>query len=160
MTDGPGKASDPLVVVRAACETLVFAPIGLGAMFVDDAPRAIKRMRQELSNARFIGRLTVEQGAARLRAQTAAGARSADGVGHSVDAESAVLEATDLATMAVDESGDLPIEGYDEMPAIEIVALLGALGPEQLGRIEAHEQANRRRRTVLGKIAQLAQLAQ
>ena len=29
---------DPMVIARAAFETLVFAPIGLGAKLVDDAP--------------------------------------------------------------------------------------------------------------------------
>ncbi|MEP4648959.1 MAG: hypothetical protein ABJ314_02165, partial [Ilumatobacter sp.] len=97
MSDGPGKPNDPLVVMRAAWEMLVFAPIGLGAKFVDDAPGAIKRVRQELSNARFIGRLTVEQGAARLRAQATADARSdRSGTGRlTVDHESQPADLTD-----------------------------------------------------------------
>ncbi len=51
----------------------------------------------------------------------------------------------------------LPIEGYDELPAIEIVRMLADLTPAQRDVVAEHEMANRRRRTVLGKIAQLAE---
>ncbi len=143
MTEEPGAEIDPTVIVRAALETLVFAPIGLGAKFVDDAPAAVRRVRQELSNARFIGRLTVEQGAARLRQEAAEAHERSSQNSRGVKVDSP------------DEQDGLPIEGYDEMPAIEIVAVLETLTPAQRDAIAAHESAHRRRRTVLGKIAQL-----
>ena len=49
----------------------------------------------------------------------------------------------------------LPIDGYDELPAASIMALLEGLRPGQLRAIDAHERANRGRRTVLTRIAQL-----
>ena len=144
MSDEPADAIDPAIIARAALETLVFAPIGLGAKLVDDAPEAVRRVRQELSNARFIGRLTVEQGAARLRQRTVE--------------PSALSQAADAAEKAGDADPDaLPIVGYDELPAIEIVAMLADLTPAQRETIGAHETAHRQRRTVLGKIAQLAE---
>lgn len=133
---------DPAVVARAAIETLVFAPIGLGAKLVDDAPAAIRRVRQELSNARFLGRLTVEQGAARLRERAP-------------DPPLVSAQPTEQRSAARDQP--LAIEGYDEMPAIEIVGLLETLTATEREAIAAHESAHRRRRTVLGKIAQLAE---
>lgn len=145
VSDESVERVDPGVIARAAFETLVFAPIGLGAKLVVDAPAAVRRVRQELSNARFIGRLTVEQGAARLRAQS-------DGAGSPGRSER-VGEPHVVGTAA----DSLPIEGYDEMPAIEIVAQLESLTPDQRAVIVAHEQAHRRRRTVLGKIAQLSE---
>ncbi|MGB3734956.1 MAG: hypothetical protein WA964_08375 [Ilumatobacter sp.] len=143
MPDEPAAETDPVVLARAALETLVFAPIGLGAKLVDDAPAAVRRVRQELSNARFIGRLTVEQGAARLRDRVPATVEGARGERS---------EVADVATVDV-----LPIEGYDELPAIEIVGMLADLTPAQRDVVAEHEMANRRRRTVLGKIAQLAE---
>lgn len=143
-SDEPIERVDHVVIARAAFETLVFAPIGLGAKLVVDAPSALRRVRQELNNARFIGRLTVEQGAARLRAQN-------DGV-ESPGRPERVGEPVVVDTA----TGALPIEGYDEMPAIEIVALLESLTDVQRAIIADHEKAHRRRRTVLGKIAQLA----
>ena len=49
----------------------------------------------------------------------------------------------------------LPIDRYDELPAASIMALLEGLRPGQLRAIDAHERANRGRRTVLTRIAQL-----
>jgi hypothetical protein len=143
VSDEPA-ATDPAVIVRAAIETLVFAPIGLGVKLVDDAPGAVRRVRQELSNARFIGRLTVEQGSARLRDRVAESDRPGAGVDADVSAGEVRLDG-------------LPIAGYDELPAIEIVGLLEALTPAQRAAIAEHESAHRQRRTVLGKIAQLSE---
>ena len=50
----------------------------------------------------------------------------------------------------------LPIARYDELTAKEIIGLLDDLEPTQLGRIRDHEQANRARKTILGKLDRLA----
>ncbi len=49
----------------------------------------------------------------------------------------------------------LPIAGYDELTAKVIIPLLDELDPDQLARIRAHEEANRARKTVLGKLERL-----
>ena len=49
----------------------------------------------------------------------------------------------------------LPIEGYDELAAQQIVPKLRLLSMAELGRIEAYEQAGRQRKAVLGRIATL-----
>lgn len=53
------------------------------------------------------------------------------------------------------QAGPLPIAGYDDLKAKEIVELLGDLSPAQRARVHAHESANRARKTVLGKIDRL-----
>ncbi len=78
-------------------------------------------------------------------------------------ADSGALEAGEDAELD-DESGDeldaeplpLPIARYDELTAKEIIGLLGELDEGQLDRIRAHEQSNRARKTVLGKLDRLA----
>lgn len=115
----------------------MFAPIGLGAKLVDDAPGVARRVRQELNNARLIGRLAVEQGGNRLR-------RHSDTTRPAVDGDDAG---------PIEDS--FPIEGYDEMPAIDIVALLADLTIAERQIIAQHEAANRQRRTILGKISQM-----
>jgi len=50
---------------------------------------------------------------------------------------------------------DLPIEGYDDLAARQVVDRLGALDVAELDRIEAYERAHRNRSTVLGKISML-----
>lgn len=50
---------------------------------------------------------------------------------------------------------DLPIEGYDDLAARQVVDRLAALDRADLGRIEVYEREHRNRSTVLGKIAML-----
>lgn len=49
----------------------------------------------------------------------------------------------------------LPIAGYDELTAREIVALLDDLTPAQRTRLRTHETSNRNRKTVLAKLDRL-----
>lgn len=175
---------DPSAVVRAAAEVLVYAPLGLGVKLVEDAPTAVARVRQELSNARFIGRMTVNQGVAQVRsrmdadAQTTAVSRS--GSSRAVapsDPPSAVVRLADNSNAVAGSSGagaddvtgdvgplgagpsadDLALPDYDTLPAIDIVAKLDTLTPGERSEIERYESAHRQRRTVLGKLAQLAE---
>lgn len=167
---------DPSAVVRAAAEVLVYAPLGLGVKLVEDAPTAVARVRQELSNARFIGRMTVNQGVAQVRSrmdadrQTTSVSRS--GASRAVapaDPAPAALRLADTSTAVAGSSGDveplgagpsaddLALPDYDTLPAIDIVAKLDTLTPGERSEIEQYESAHRQRRTVLGKLAQLAE---
>lgn len=51
----------------------------------------------------------------------------------------------------------LPIAGYDDLTARQIIALLDELTPAQRERIRAHEAAGRNRKTVLAKLDRLDQ---
>jgi hypothetical protein len=53
------------------------------------------------------------------------------------------------------EAESLPIEGYDSLAASQVVLRLGSLTQTELGAVYAYESANRARRTILGKVAQL-----
>ena len=53
------------------------------------------------------------------------------------------------------EDRPLPIARYHELKAKEIIDLLDDLEPDQLDRIRVHEEANRARKTVLGKLERL-----
>lgn len=52
-------------------------------------------------------------------------------------------------------AADLPIDGYDDLAARQVVDRLGALGRADLAKVEAYEREHRNRSTVLGKIAML-----
>jgi hypothetical protein len=54
------------------------------------------------------------------------------------------------------ESGGLPIPGYDALSASQVVQRLVGLSAEELAAVHAYEAAHRQRRTILGKIEQLA----
>jgi hypothetical protein len=57
---------------------------------------------------------------------------------------------------AAPTSAGLPIPGYDALSASQVVERLAGLGPDELGAVQAYESAHRQRRTILGKIEQLA----
>jgi hypothetical protein len=78
-----------------------------------------------------------------------------------VQAAEAVEAAQDEADEALEdqdpaEAPQLPIAGYDDLTAKEIIGLLDDLSPAQRDRVRSHEQANRARKTVLGKLDRLA----
>jgi hypothetical protein len=52
-------------------------------------------------------------------------------------------------------SAHLPIPGYDALSASQVVERLAGLGGDELGAVRDYEMANRKRRTILGKIDQL-----
>ncbi len=153
MTGDPQPGSDAVTTLRAALDVLVFAPIGLGVKLVDDAPDAVERARQELSNARFIGRLAVTQGVAQIRENLEQ---------RSVEPETTTVSTAEQRDDIVDEPvdvpnvGDLALPDYEHLPAIDIVAKLAGLDGAERDAIERYESAHRRRRTVLGKLEQLA----
>ena len=53
-------------------------------------------------------------------------------------------------------SADLPIPGYDALSASQVVERLIGLAPDELDAVHAYEASHRQRRTILGKIEQLA----
>jgi hypothetical protein len=54
------------------------------------------------------------------------------------------------------DSEELPIPGYDALSASQVVERLAGLGRAELDAVHAYEAAHRQRRTILGKIEQLA----
>ena len=72
-----------------------------------------------------------------------------------VEAAAEVLDTADPdpappETISADE---LPIEGYDDLAARQVVDRLDDLEPADLARIETYEREHRNRSTVLGKIS-------
>ncbi|MFK8025982.1 MAG: hypothetical protein AB8G26_18655 [Ilumatobacter sp.] len=152
---------DPARAWRTAVDLLVFAPIGLGTVLIEDGPDVLKRTRQELTNARFIGELTVNQGVKELRRR----------IDEAVDASSTQQQRSAMPVIDVDVVtappaeqpiaggavcvDDLALPDYDTLPAIDIVDKLEHLSATERDAIASYEAAHRKRRTVLGKLAQL-----
>jgi hypothetical protein len=55
-----------------------------------------------------------------------------------------------------ERSAVLPIPGYDALSASQVVERLVGLAPEELDAVQQYEASHRQRRTILGKIEQLA----
>jgi hypothetical protein len=66
------------------------------------------------------------------------------------------LSTSDLATSALASSAGLPIPGYDALSASQVVERLTGLSRDELDAVHAYEASHRQRRTILGKIEQLA----
>ncbi len=150
----PSSAPTP---AERAIAAAFYAPIGLGAQLVDDLPAVLNKARQQIVFARFIGKLAVDQGVNEFRQRIAPSA-----IGSEMDVAQ-VSEPDDApdesapeqsAEMALDPE-ELALPDYDQLPASHIVSKLAGLTPSELDAIDAYEMANRHRRTVLGKIAQL-----
>jgi hypothetical protein len=62
----------------------------------------------------------------------------------------------DAGESADSQPAALPIDGYDQLSARQIVDRLGGLSAAELAAVDAHERAHRRRQTVLSRIAQLS----
>ncbi|MEM9134385.1 MAG: hypothetical protein AAF962_12150 [Actinomycetota bacterium] len=65
------------------------------------------------------------------------------------------VSAEPAAAAGGDEAPPLPIAGYDDLTARQIIALVDELTPSQRDRIRAHEVAGRNRKTVLAKLDRL-----
>jgi hypothetical protein len=122
-------------------DLFVFAPLG----FLLEAPRLVPELaeagRRSLLGCRIVGRPQGEE--------ATTGPADADLVD---PAEEIVI------TVERDDEPDdspLPIPGYDQLAASQVIARLPGLSPGELDRIEGHESAHRHRRTILAKIAQL-----
>jgi hypothetical protein len=136
---------------------------------LDRVPAVVERVQRELVLARFIGKLAVDQGVRELRERVegliqATGPEPSDGDQPTAPPAAAGRTNEDVATVAdhgaeveVPDAAALALEDYDELPAAHIVAKLPALDPDEREQIAAYERANRNRRTVLSKVARLAE---
>lgn len=61
-----------------------------------------------------------------------------------------------IPTYDPEARADLPIPGYDALSASQVVERLAGLPTSELDAVYAYEAAHRQRRTILGKIEQLA----
>lgn len=157
MTHQASETSRVPLDLQRIVDIMVFAPIGLGTAIVEDGPEAVRRAQQELRNARFLGRIAVDRGVAELRrrldAATTPPSPAAADVQPMTNPERPA-PADDVPDLDPDQ---LALPDYDTLPAIDIVDKLEHLSATERSAILDYEQAHRRRRTVLGKLVQLAE---
>jgi hypothetical protein len=129
-------------------DVFVYAPLGLALEAKEMIPKLAERGRGQVALTRLAGTVAAQRGQA--------------------EASKLIDEISDaLATFFGGDSapatpaepkntggGDLPILGYAELTAVEIVRLIAELDDEELDIIEAFERAHRNRSTVLNRIRQ------
>jgi hypothetical protein len=131
----------------------VFAPLG----FLHEAPRLLPELaetgRRRLLGCRHGGR---SEAAEETTTPATTLRPAAEPGGTDADLDEVTEEVTITVEREDEPDGDaLPIPGYDQLAASQVIARLPGLSPTELDRIEAHETAHRHRRTVLAKISQL-----
>ena len=143
---------------------------------VDKVPAAAERVKREVVLARFLGKMVVDQSVREVRLRfpphdevssevgktTAPSVPAAQRRTEPLETESARdADADDDAGGDADDDGDAPdvsslaLADYDHLSSAQIVGKLDGLVAAERRAIERYERAGRRRRTILGKLAQL-----
>lgn len=155
--------------IDIALDVFVFAPIGATIEFWERMPEHAKLGRERLGSqapaARMIGEFAVAAGRKTVEARLSSvmpdqdrsgtpsprpsAATTEDAPSDEGTSEASVSDATDV------DSGPLPIEDYDGLPAVQIIPLLGSLDADERQVVRAHETNGRGRRTIIGKLDQL-----
>ncbi len=141
-------------------DLVVYAPVGLITLAQRELPELISagktRVDNQITLARFIGKMAVKQGSNEFkrRMRAAEASRTTTPAAAQV---SDILPVLDIAPSSARNTSvaDLPIDGYDSLAASQVVQRLNTLTPAELETVRAHEESNRARRTILGKITQL-----
>lgn len=152
--------------IEQLLDVVLYAPIGAAVEVQRRLPELVKDGRQKAEQrvvlARFIGKMAVHVGRQELDKRIAAlWAQRSPATDAVVDVRSteAAIEPVPVVDAAPNaepvDVADLAVAGYDSLSASQVVGRLGVLSDDELAAIEAYESANRRRRTILAKIAQL-----
>ena len=172
MTAGTGSSS----TVERVVDVLFHLPLGVLAVARDEMPKLVAKGRQEAGGARFIGKMAIELGQreAGKRARLAAewlsdrglvpdprrfGGRSAAPAPAPAPEPPVPASAAEPPPAATEPepavSPSLAIPGYDALSASQVVQRLDGLSADELEAVRAYEAANRGRKTILSRVAQL-----
>lgn len=163
MTDKPERRPiDQLV------DLFVYAPVGLVYEYQDVLPKLIKRGKSQVQIAKFLGTMAAKQGQKTVEGRiegafdvaSSSVAQGITDVGTRVGlapepARAAPTRSKSAEAAAHTDDRPLPIAGYDDLTAKQIVALVPDLAASQRARIDAYEASHRSRKTVLAKLRSL-----
>jgi hypothetical protein len=163
--------------VEQAVDLFVYAPIGLLFEGASLLPQLVEKGRTQVSMARMIGKFAVDQGrteatkvAGRLQDQAAG---VFDFLGDSVTPLPAdpprrppastpptpgpapKAKRTGPSRNGAVDPATLAIPDYDGLSASQVVNRLAGLSAAELANVQRYEAANRGRKTILSKVAQL-----
>lgn len=145
--------------VDRVVDLIVAVPVSIAAALREIVPVDTRRLERVIGrNLELIGRYAARGDRAPVVPATSPTLeRVAAPVRRSEpDTDTTTTEPAERGDSLDDASSDLPIAGYDQLSARQIVDRLDALTPAELAVVEAYERSNRRRQTVLGRIGQLS----
>jgi hypothetical protein len=162
-----------------AVDLFVYAPIGLIFEGASLLPQLVEKGKNQVTMARMIGKFAVDQGrteatkaASKLQDQAAG---VLDFIGESVtpvpaddvpvappeaparkpSAAAKVAQSASKVAASVVSAASLAIPDYDGLSASQVVNRLAGLSAPELRSVQLYEAANRGRKTILSKVAQL-----
>jgi hypothetical protein len=137
----------------------LYAPVGLLLSVTEDLPELVRKGRSriegQLTVARFVGRVAANR--ARRQLEDLLETHPEPPRPRVVETEVIVTRPAPPSSERDVAASELAIPDYDTLAASQVVARLSALSRAELGDVRRHEQANRRRRTILNRITQLEQ---
>ena len=175
----PVSEPDEHTPIDAALELCVYAPLGFALEARTLLPRFVERGRNQVALARVVGKFAVRKGREDLEAQLVERQGQAIGALRSLGVLPGGRPATDAGGAATAPSPPRPaptvapapgpaapsgppvdvealaVPDYDSLSASQVVPRLASLTGDELELVRRYEQANRARKTILNKIAQL-----
>jgi hypothetical protein len=157
-TSTAGASKSP---VGAVLDVFVFAPIGFALDARELLPKLAERGRNQVALLKVVGQFAVNKGRAdadrilKTKPPASTVQQPPPATTRTPPAARARPAAAGGATAGGAAAHALPINNYDTLSASQIVPRLAGLRPDELARVRAYENAHRRRRTILGRIAQL-----
>jgi hypothetical protein len=162
-------------------DVLIFAPLGAGLYLLEAAPSVIETfvargraevdqkresVERHVTTARSTGQVVVAFGLPMLRERigTVVFSRAPEPEPTPASSAAPVMSTPVSPVVPLAANGappavpcaELPIPGYDALSASQVVERLIGLAPAELNVVRDYETAHRNRRTILGKIDQLA----
>jgi hypothetical protein len=156
----PGR--DDRSPVDQLLDLVVYAPIGLLMNLDELLPQLVEKGHQQVDMARVFGKFAVSTGTkeARKRLDGMAGGRRSPSAAPTPTPETAArpdpsAQPVTATTEPAVDPALLGIPDYDALSASQVVPRLGGLGEDELEAVRRYETANRGRKTILARIAQL-----
>ena len=134
-------------------DLFVYAPIGLALEARELIPKLADRGRGQVALTRLAGKVAGQRGQGEARKVVD---QVVEVVGTVLSGEVGDPPVTDDELLDLTEVGDaLPIDGYDELSAPQLLPFLSPLSGDELDTVLRYEQAHRSRATVINRIRQL-----
>ena len=150
-------------------DVFVYAPLGFVMNLEEVLPQLVEKGHQQVTMARMFGKFAVDAGTQEATKRMAPIVEQAGSIVNRRPPASAAASSTPTASPVsvadaagaarpaelVPDPGSLGITDYDALSANQVVPRLDGLSGDELDAVRRYEEANRGRKTILSKIAQL-----
>ena len=157
----PDPPPTPRPLFDQVLEYALYLPLGAALRLAEQVPELAAGGRalagRQVENARAVGRFAFSSARRQIDERLKRSAQPGAAKGSPVDTAPMPPppERAPGPGGAVPDVDGLAVPGYDALAASQVLPLLEGLSRQELAAVSRYEEAHRRRRTVLGRIAQL-----